>query len=261
MSAVLQTHLPAASIAMLKQAKLPGIAPLIRADWLQVDEAYGGQMTLRDHLIATVPHKVHAISPQAQPAAQELLEVVLQDLRQRPDFTVENHQVLRPDGAVVPVDFNTPLISLARLVQEDFCLLQKQGDEHVLTGAILCFPASWTLAEKFMQPLLGIHRPVAEYDVNMAKRVQRLFDGVQPERPLWRVNGMLYDDPNLFSPRKEGDFRRISSAGGKYFRSERQSVLRLRESRAVVFSVHSYMVEIAGMSLETQQSLKIPPSA
>jgi hypothetical protein len=37
-----------------------------------------------------------------------------------------------------------------------------------LTAAILCFPASWTLAEKLGRPLGAIHGPVAGYDPGMA---------------------------------------------------------------------------------------------
>ena len=47
--------------------------------------------------------------------------------------------------------------------------------EHILTGAVLCFPSSWTLSEKLGKPLLRIHMPVASYDSQMGARVQRMF--------------------------------------------------------------------------------------
>ncbi len=60
-------------------------------------------------------------------------------------------RVRRPDGVEVRLDSRFPLVTLGRLVQEDLCLMEKQGEESVLTGAILCFPASWTLGQKDRQ--------------------------------------------------------------------------------------------------------------
>jgi hypothetical protein len=56
--------------------------------------------------------------------------------------------------------------------------MERRGDEHVLTAAVLCFPASWHLADKIGRPLTTIHVPVKVYDETLARRVQRLFDGV-----------------------------------------------------------------------------------
>lgn len=128
-------------------------------------------------------------------------------------------------------------------MQEDLCILHKSGDEHVLTGAVLCFPASWMLAEKFMAPLIGIHAPVQGYDAGIAARVQRMFDGVQAGRPLWRFNALWYDDPALHQPRSAHARREETEAEtGSFLRSERQCILRLPQSRAVVFSIHTFVL-------------------
>ena len=110
-------------------------------------------------------------------------------------------EVRRPDGVTVAIDRADPLGTLGHLVQEDLCLMEKRNEAHVLTAAVLCFPASWRLAEKIGRPLEAIHAPVPEYDPKLARRVQRLFDGVQPGRPLWRVNALRYADPALHQPR------------------------------------------------------------
>jgi len=41
-----------------------------------------------------------------------------------------------------------PLIEVASHIQEDLCVLQKRGDAHVLTAAVICFPSSWDVREK-----------------------------------------------------------------------------------------------------------------
>jgi dimethylamine monooxygenase subunit A len=167
---VLNATLPFAPWTDPKTHRLPGIQPLDPADWLRVADSYPGQMAERDHLIATRPQAVHALDPDALPAARELMATILPRLPAL-GFRIDGDRITRPDEISVPVDFDQPLLSLGRLVQEDLCLMENRGDEHVLTGAILCFPASWTLSEKFLRPLVRIHEPVASYDPDMARRV------------------------------------------------------------------------------------------
>lgn len=240
MQAILQKHIPYDALA---KKPLPGIAPLNHSDWLIVDEAYAPQMALRCKLLETRTKEVTCLAPEALPAAQETLRVILEALVERSGFQVSESSVVCPDQRRVPLDWQQPLKTLGQIVQEDICLLQKRGNEHVLTGAVLCFPASWTLAEKFLKPLIGIHTPVPEYDTNIAKRVQRLFDGVRVGRPLWRKNALWYDDPSLFTPRSETAPRDpITATSGTYLRSERQSILRLPECDAVIFSIHTFVL-------------------
>ena len=102
-------------------------------------------------------------------------------------------------------DRGDALETLSRLIQEDVVLLQPDDRGHVMTAALLAFPASWTLSEKIGKPLGPIHAPVSAYDSNIAKRVNRIFDNVQPGRPMWRANALLYQDAALFQPRSELD--------------------------------------------------------
>lgn len=235
MTDVLHTRIP---FDPFDQPPLPGIRPFDMGDWLVADEAFAGQMALRDQLIAGRPEAVLYLEEAARPAAEELLDTVLQAIA--PDAV---DTVTRADGVRVSIDRANPMATLGRLVQEDFCILEKRGDEHVLTAAVLCFPASWTLSEKAGRPLLGIHEPVEEYDAGIAARVQRLFDGVRVGMPLWRFNRLWYVDAALHQPRRASERRPRPEPGvGGYLRSERQCLVRLERSRAVVFSIHTYVL-------------------
>jgi dimethylamine monooxygenase subunit A len=219
---------------------LPGVAPLAPEAWIIVDDAHAGQMQARAQLLATRRDRVLAMDAAARPAALELLDTVLAALAARADYSVAPDQVQRPDGASVALDRDDPMGTLGHLVQQDLCVMEKRGTEHVLTAAVLCFPASWTLDEKFLRPLTGIHVPVHSYDATMARRVQRLFDGVQVGRPLWRFNALWYQDARLHQPRREADRRPEQGAEEALFlRSERQSLLRLPATGAVVFGIHT----------------------
>ena len=216
-------------------------APLDPNRWLEVDDAYAAQMAEKARLIASNPGAVHALQDIARPAADEVLELVLTQISQMQGFTVGTEAVTRPDGIQVTIDRRAPLLTLGALVQEDICLLQKVGDEHVLTAALLCFPASWTLGEKIGRPLSAIHTPVQPYDELMTRRVQRMFDTIRPDRPLWRMNALLYANPALHQPKSETNARpRMGERN--FLRSEKQCLLRLPASGAVVFSIHTYVV-------------------
>ena len=243
MSEILQQAIPHDAHA---PRPLPGIAPLDPATWLVVDEVFEAQMAERARLLKERRDEVLAVTPEGRAAADELLAFVLDWLgRHGEGYSIGEDEVIRPDAVRVALNRHDPMGTLGHLVQEDLCLLQKRGEEHVLTAAVVCFPASWRLAEKIGRPLSGIHEPVAEYDTGVARRVQRLFDGVRVGRPLWRFNVLTYAAPDLFQPDPRPE-PHAAEAGGEerfpYLRSERQCVLRLPETGACVFSIHSFVL-------------------
>lgn len=237
-AAILQPGIPAAQAAAAG-LRLPQVAPVAPGDWLRVDAAYAAQLAEKARLITERRADVIAVLPGAEDSVAELLETVLEELARRRDFAVAGERVTRPDGVEVAVDRGDPFLTLSQLVQEDFCIHDRQGEEHVLTAALLCFPAAWTLAEKIGRPLGHIHRPVARYDAEVARRVQRMFDMVRPGQPLWRANLLRYDDPALFQPHTEARPRPVGRPDSPYLRSERQVILRLPATGAVVFSIHT----------------------
>jgi DNA-binding MarR family transcriptional regulator len=245
MTGIFQTRLPYDPMA---PHPLPGIRPLDPAAWLQVDEAFAAQMQERRRLLQERREDVLAVRPEGRAAADELLRHLLDWLRDHGEgYDIAKDAVMRPDGVRIALDREDPMGTLGLLVQEDLCLMEKRGDEHVLTAAVLCFPASWRLADKIGRGLSAIHVPVPQYDEGLARRVQRLFDGVQLGRPLWRFNALRYARPDLFQPRSRITPKDLAEADASYpyLRSERQCVLRLPETRACVFSIHTYILRLA----------------
>ena len=238
---ILQSHLPFLPWMDPRTARLPGILPVEDEGWLAVDDAYAAQMAERERLILAVPDVVHALLPEGRAAGDELYAAVLDRLTRMPGFRIGVDTALRPDGVEVALDRDQPLLTLGRLVQEDLCLMEQAGEESRLTGGILCFPASWSLNQKVGRALVSIHEPVAPYDEGVARRVQRLFDAIRPEQPLWRMNFLTYDDYALHQPRMEGQ-RRPRPQGHFFVRCEQQCLLRLPVTRAVVFTIHTYVV-------------------
>lgn len=254
MSAILQKNLPFAPWMEAQTARLPGVQPVSMEDWLQVDEAYTAQLSKKAILLQDHGPDVLAMQPQAEEAAKELLQLVVDTLSKRADFTVSDERIVRPDGVSVALSGASPLETLSRLVQEDFAILIKGQGEHILRGALICFPASWKLSEKIGRPLSTIHEPVESYSSDIGKRVQRLFDAVRPGKPLMRANALMYLEPDLFQPRPQGDTKPMRDGDPAYMRSERQTILRLPETDAVVFSIHTYVVAWENLTMQQQES-------
>lgn len=231
MSHILHDQMPPDAV----KHPLPGTRPVAPGDWLRRDERYAEQMALRDRLIAERRGDVIALLPEGEAPARELLAVV------RAEVGATEDRYLRPDGVTVGIDESDPLGSLARLCQEDFAIMVAGEAEHWFAGGVICFPSRWTLAQKIGRPLTGIHTPVEEYDYGMARRVQRLFDCVRVGQPLVRWNNIPYLVGDLFNPQPEfgpaqPDLPR------PFLRRERQVLVRLPDTEAVVFSIHTYLV-------------------
>ncbi|MEP3345926.1 MAG: DUF3445 domain-containing protein [Litoreibacter sp.] len=224
-------------------------------DWLQVDEAYTGQLAYKAELLGARRDKVLMAAPCCMEPAQELLSVAMEHM---PAIFERGDIVGCPDGRRVKPDDNAPFESLSKLFQEDFIILQKQGDAHVMTGALLCFPASWTLADKFNKPLTAIHDPVLEYDDMIAQRVERMFSMIRVAQPLTRSNALIYADPDLHHPHRGSDTLREAGQAG-YIRSERQCMLRLPQTQAVVFSIHTYLLREEDLTAEQAEGLLSHP--
>ena len=252
------TYAPFAPYMDPKTAHPPGVRPLDMADWLHRDEAYGEQMAYRDRLIDEERGVVFAAAPEAAGPAGELLDMVKDHLADAPDHHVAG-TLTRPDGAEVPLAGDHPLALLARMTQEDWCILWKpeDGDEHVLIGAALLFPSRWSLAEKMGKPLIAIHDRVPQYDGKLAPRVQRFFDAIQPGRALVRANWLVHTTPELHQPLTEAAKakRDREPRDTHYLRVERQTLIRLPHSGAVVFGIKTVVTATSDLAPDQRAGL------
>ncbi len=233
---ICQRDLPFKPWMQAKTRRLPGVQPVAKGEWLLRDDAFAAQMGYRDALIATRESEVFKATPESLPMQEELLETVLAVLD---SGYKKGRGVTRPDGVQVPLT-GPPLLVAARLVQEDLLIMDMAGEPRLVAG-VLCFPASWSLAEKFGAGLEAIHDPVADYTAEMAARVRRMFDAIRPEQPLWRANFLRYAKADLHQPRRHGEARPAPASGG-FVRVERQTLRKLERTGAVVFGIHTYVI-------------------
>ena len=208
-----------------------GLRPLQLEHWIEIDARRDEELALKAELLATKPEVVVATRPEGDAASAELY-AELRDwfARYAPDLA-------RP----VNVDEH-PVVAAARLVQEDLCVLLR-SDLWRLQAACVCFPSRWTLTSKIGRSMDEIHQPIPGYQESLAGPTSGVFDRLRPEKPFWRLNWTVIDDPALHQPHAP---RQLSpdDIDQWYFRVERQTIRRLPESGAIVFTIRNYVAPV-----------------
>lgn len=133
-----------------------------------------------------------------------------------------------------------PLDLAARLVPEDLCLHLPGPDGALrLVAASVAFPSGWVLSEKLGRPVGEIHAPVPSYASTIEHPVDRVMTALTPERGIWRLNGSLFDDDELFRPTYQERKAPIGVPQDVVLRVERQTLRRLPRTGAVVFTIRT----------------------
>ena len=237
-----------------------GLKPLDPQDWIEVDDLLGDYLAEKDRLYAEIPENVFMAESGTEESQREVLDALVEFLPARfPDsYRRDRSEMTISGGAdgpdrIVQLDAGEPPLKTAsRLVQEDLVLMRKGADGWRLAAASLCFPSSWSLAEKFGKPLHEIHRPVPEFGpgTRSAELIERMFDKLQGQA-VWRLNWSLAAEPSLYLPlsqdaRTERAGAVLSRFGADptasaFIRVERQTLRKMPLSGDILFTIRIYV--------------------
>lgn len=224
-----------------------GIKPLDVADWIDVDDRLADYLAEKDRLLASYGDAVFAAEPGTGAAQAEVLALLAAHLPQHfPAIYRRTGSIIDivPAARQVRLDASEPpLLTAARLVQEDLLLLRRDVSGWRLVAGSLSFPSSWSLREKLGRPLDEIHAPVPGFGsgTRNGQLIARMFDMARPETPMLRWNWSLYGDDRLFHPESADPRRRRFGGGDRaetvFLRVERQTLRRLGTSGDMLFTV------------------------
>jgi hypothetical protein len=232
-----------------------GLAPLDLKDWIEPDDRLARDLAEKEALIAERRAAVFGAEPGTEAAQAEVLALLagylperFPDLWRRRGETIEVVAAGRALG-LSPAD-PAPLLTAARLVQEDLVLMRRGESGWRLVAAALCFPSSWSLAEKFGRDLDAIHATVPGYADRLGTRMARIFDNLRVELPVWRVNWSIYPDAELHHPEPKERPRAWFGAvedmlPSTFVRVERQTLRRLPGSGDILFTIRVHVDPIA----------------
>ncbi len=141
-----------------------------------------------------------------------------------------------------------PLAAARLAVADDLCLLVPGADSWVLAAGCVCFPSYWRPVDRIGEPLDAVHARVPGYPGALAARVERFLDKLRPGRGVWRRNWSVHDVPDLHLPGPAVVDRPTPVPAGRWLRSERQTLVRLDDADAVVFTIRTQQVPLAALA-------------
>ena len=240
-----------------------GIISLNLDEWLEPDEYYYREILEKEALLANQNNEVFQSKKGSQLAQQEVLDLII-------DYMNTFHsELVRTDGDKIFIDgikrnfsrkefAEMPLNLAGRIVQEDLCLMAPGDTGYTLEAASLCFPSRWRLIDKIGKRMVDIHSPVPDYENKLARPVDRYFDKLDINKPVWRVNWSLTDDPDLYQPirKTSTDYARSinsKNAGDLIFlRCERQTLRRLPNTGWILFSIKTYVDRVSALVVQPE---------
>ncbi|MCU1499025.1 MAG: hypothetical protein JWM47_2978 [Acidimicrobiales bacterium] len=209
--------------------------------WLLPDERREIELAERARLLAERHDEVVGVLPGTEAAGAEVLDLVQAWERAH-----------RPDLAPVAVATDVhPLEAAARRTQEDLVVMVPHAHGYHLDAAVLCFPSHWRLADKLGGSALAIHGPVPRYVDDLADKVDRFLERLRPDVLVARRNWSVHDDEALFAPDPPVDPRPATLdevPSRLWLRSERQTLRRLPDTGAVVFTIRVQQAPFAALA-------------
>ncbi|WP_085881629.1 heme-dependent oxidative N-demethylase family protein [Oceanibacterium hippocampi] len=240
-----------------------GLHTLPPEDWIEIDDDLGRDLAEKARLDARDQDAVFAETAGSAAAQREVLEMLFRHLPARfPEiYLLEGEQLVnRLTGAATGLGAHPALLAAGHLVQEDLCLMEERDGAFLLTAASLSFPTRWTLREKIGRSFDAIHEPVPGFNGVFSGPSAAVMGRLAPERSVWRLNWTLLDDPALHLPEGHGGDAlnpaiTPDNAGDKLiFRVERQTLRRLPESRAILFTIRIHRTPLRAFSDRPDQA-------
>jgi hypothetical protein len=150
------------------------------------------------------------------------------------------------------------LVEAASSRWEDMCLLTRRGGEatYRLTGGAVAFPTDWRLEEKIGRPLTDVHEPIHGYREQLSTGVDHFMITLGPNAVFGRANWFVVASDTLrylpedLPQQRFGHVTPANAGETLIVRSERQTLRRLPETGAIVFTIGIYLAPLGSLSDE-----------
>ena len=138
---------------------------------------------------------------------------------------------------------------------EDMCLLTRREGEDVyrLVGAAVAWPSDWRPAEKMGLALTALHAPIQDYAEQLASGVDHFMDRLEPGKIFGRCNWFIAPTGvrRWVAEPPELAFAHVDAGNASetlFVRSERQTLRRLPETGAILFTIGVYVEPLGALS-------------
>lgn len=199
-------------------------------------------------LLASDTESVYAALPESIAAQREFSDILLNQLlgNQTGNYRTCGKILRHNSGLKWPLPADN-LKAASQWIAEDICILEPRQAGYTLTAASVCSPSNWRLKDKIGKSVTDKHKIVPGYAQYLDQRVNRLFNGLKPERLFVRHNWSLQPGNEL---NWQSDLVTEDDCAAPYWRVELQTLVRLPRTRAVVFCIRLYLYNLQRLRAE-----------
>lgn len=219
-----------------------GLTPLDTSAWIATDTDYPRYHENKLAQRRNLGDRVYRALPSSSDAQQELADALLAHLTQQRQalYRRDGHALFfEPANLKLALTDKEVLWNAALWIADDIVLLQEINGEYRLTAASLCSPSHWLLEEKFDQPLASIHASIPGFSASLSPAVERFFRHLKVQHPVERFNWSLQAGNALCQ--RSTSTGTIPATSPLFYRCERQTLMRLPQTGAVVFTIRVYI--------------------
>lgn len=231
-----------------------GLTQIAPEAWIETDDDLEHYLAEKDRLTVEDRDAVFQAVNGSDPAQAEALDILLAHL-------LDNHAATyaRQDNALaflgrsIRLDATQPPLLIAgSLVADDLVLLENRDGGWRVTAGYVAFPSSWSLKEKAGRTIGEIHDPVPDFEPGSRNDglINRMFDRIAPGRVVERFNWSIYPEADLDWPPEKGArlARKHFDPASNFIRVERQTLRKLPETGAMLFTIRIYQDPIAAVT-------------
>ena len=236
-----------------------GLKPMEMAEWLDTGPDHATFMAEKRARLAGLPPLYYRALERSRPAQAELLQMAAAHLlAHRPQLFAHEGRHLRDllDGSSHDLADaqRAPLDVLGGLVEEDFVLFDRAEDRDIVIAASNAYTSSGRIVSCVGRDMRFAHEPVPGLNEQLAARIDRVIGNVQAGKPVVRFNWFVTPIASRLFPERSheanieaseqaarllaDDHRRAGQL--LWLRVERQTFVRLPETGALAFGIHTY---------------------
>jgi hypothetical protein len=221
-----------------------GLRPGNAAEFFAARDVIGAVCAERAEYLAADPDKYVALTPEAEPALLETVELA------------------RTFG--VSIDETLPaaeqLLALGRAWESDFVWMHAAADAtHRLIGGIVCFPSFWDIREKLGRPMSEIHEPVPGLNAALGSKIETFLSSLVPG-VSWLREIAGYSRDIRLNHHPSRPFRRLDATVTTdeiWIRLEHQLLLKLPRSGSILFGIRVELSPLASLLADEQAAARL----
>lgn len=246
-----------------------GLRPMAMAEWLDIGPDHATFMAAKRARLKGSPPLYYRALDTSRPAQAELLRMVAANLAAHHagafardgDVLIDSVDGSRHDLADPARE---PLDILGGLVEEDFVLFDPARGPDLMIAASNAYTSSGRIVSCVGRGMHFAHEPVPGLNEALSARIDRVIANVQKDRPVVRFNWAVTPIAERLFPERshaanveagEAAAHALSAdhrAAGEalWLRVEQQSFVRLPETGALAFGIHTYSDPLSSIAGE-----------